>query len=1334
MTARFPAQDPARGREPQAAPRTPRKPGDGALIDELVRKLRDELGLAIAPRDQLYSPSKSNKSQADRLYSRIQTLFWQEHDTLEAIIKECRADFAGQWSLLSAEGRNDHLFRKLNDPAWFTANRIRQPLLHASPGLRRTSANPRPAQRSFQRVDSGVGTASPSTPDSPLAKKTMAEKANDNSKNAADSFRSRRSSTFDDTTTDTTAKTTPNTSFSNSIKSSADDADDEGFGGSSVFSQWEGPTPGFPEGQITESITPATNLGHTPAKRRRSDNVEEVETPKKKIKQEPQQFSESPTKLPEPHWQLKDMAKSGLVLDTYGSSFTVSQAEKPHTGQQPKIFSSHTQKNRHPAVDLVQSPAKRKRSDEFEGLLETPSKKLRVQPLRSPRTSNLGNSIPWKLRNLVEDGLGADPETDINAYWEEASASRNITQTCVLRGTIVLNSKRQGSLIQTKLDPLRWDNQSSRAQRRFGPDRFLILTAPSFTTNLPSDISGPDQVENRRLAFDDWLSAPKNFMGREWYIFHVENLDQRKMKKTAKGKKDDTLPVREFWLFATQGLAISKKVTIFDLLNWMFPFRENAKQPVCKSFARFLLSIKHSIPSINFKPSQVMFDDDILANSEPEDTSFEDPSFRRERKKCWKSNEVMTDGCAMISVGAAELIRETLGIDEHPSVFQGRINGAKGMWSISAPYGTSDSEHKKIWIQIRESQRKIEPRKEDLDDSSCEKDRWSFDLKGYSRPPRVAHLHKDFLPVLEDRHVPSEALLDIVKEGVKPPIAELREMLDDPAKLVLWRQRCYPAADEHFVFDEPGLPVEPSRKACLFVERAGYMPHEHPIIADAFERMVEAFLQNIRYNHRFFCLKSTLLPGIADPYGKLKPGEIHLILSQPLKDEITGERFSMFADKDVLVGRDPTIRGSDIQKVRCIRHTDLAHLIDVVVFSSKGQIPLAAKLQGGDYDGDRFWVCADERLVVPFLNAPVLEQRGIGFFGIQKETRTLEEIVSPEEFGTEEHATAFLRIVLPIACRDKPLGLVTNYCNDLSYNRHKGRGLWDDGVAMIADLHDLIIDADKNGYLYGMTEFAQFRRKKRLPEESFLGRREYDLNLNAAKLRNENGYNNETKLLTILAKGPRYKTGHILDRVIFEIVNPPFLAYLEYFQNNVVKAAEQTICDPDLEFQYKQLESKAPRRRPINLHTEVQALKQPLQEILQKLKLLWPAKPEEFKDALSECIDLYDRLQPTDPDDAYWDKSIASSVPNPWDCFKLAVFSREHKYKAVFWIARDMVCEVKKLSTSGRNNLEQIQRIMKPTRPKEWKRADTSDALSMADIEDSDFETDLDESLFDLIS
>lgn len=47
----------------------------------------------------------------------------------------------------------------------------------------------------------------------------------------------------------------------------------------------------------------------------------------------------------------------------------------------------------------------------------------------------------------------------------------------------------------------------------------------------------------------------------------------------------------------------------------------------------------------------------------------------------------------------------------------------------------------------------------------------------------------------------------------------------------------------------------------------------------------------------------------------------------------------------------------------------LRELHDVVVFSVKGDCSLASLLSGGDYDGDKIWVCWDSRLVEPFKNS-----------------------------------------------------------------------------------------------------------------------------------------------------------------------------------------------------------------------------------------------------------------------------------------------------------------------------------------------------------------------------
>ena len=40
-------------------------------------------------------------------------------------------------------------------------------------------------------------------------------------------------------------------------------------------------------------------------------------------------------------------------------------------------------------------------------------------------------------------------------------------------------------------------------------------------------------------------------------------------------------------------------------------------------------------------------------------------------------------------------------------------------------------------------------------------------------------------------------------------------------------------------------------------------------------------------------------------------------------------------------------------QVKAVYKLQLRHMKDVIVFPTKGQIPLASKLQGGDYDGDK---------------------------------------------------------------------------------------------------------------------------------------------------------------------------------------------------------------------------------------------------------------------------------------------------------------------------------------------------------------------------------------------
>jgi RNA-dependent RNA polymerase len=50
--------------------------------------------------------------------------------------------------------------------------------------------------------------------------------------------------------------------------------------------------------------------------------------------------------------------------------------------------------------------------------------------------------------------------------------------------------------------------------------------------------------------------------------------------------------------------------------------------------------------------------------------------------------------------------------------------------------------------------------------------------------------------------------------------------------------------------------------------------------------------------------------------------------------------------------QNPAYLPTDIQRVKAVDKKELAHLTDVIVFSTKGNRSKVSLLSGGDYDGD----------------------------------------------------------------------------------------------------------------------------------------------------------------------------------------------------------------------------------------------------------------------------------------------------------------------------------------------------------------------------------------------
>jgi regulator of nonsense transcripts 1 len=99
---------------------------------------------------------------------------------------------------------------------------------------------------------------------------------------------------------------------------------------------------------------------------------------------------------------------------------------------------------------------------------------------------------------------------------------------------------------------------------------------------------------------------------------------------------------------------------------------------------------------------------------------------------------------------------------------------------------------------------------------------------------------------------------------------------------------------------------------------------------------------------RIFVLQSRLLFGVCDAWGVLEEGECAVKVTM----ENNGQAYTL-NNTEVLVTRNPCLHPGDLQKFRVVHRPELSHLVDCIVFSTKGERPGADLMSGGDLDGDQ---------------------------------------------------------------------------------------------------------------------------------------------------------------------------------------------------------------------------------------------------------------------------------------------------------------------------------------------------------------------------------------------
>lgn len=688
-----------------------------------------------------------------------------------------------------------------------------------------------------------------------------------------------------------------------------------------------------------------------------------------------------------------------------------------------------------------------------------------------------------ELSTIAEKHALSMPEKCSLAAWKQ---SEQDFKGVALTGSLNFVDQPGDHIFEFKLNPLKIE-PTYRLARKFGHDRFFLLNIPSIH---PSDI--PQHLRsdpNARNAILDWLvHSEHTFLGRKWRAFYVRNESRKKVGPGSAMRAPATKPSFRVYMFAESGKGLQPNtengergpdmldrspMTRKDLIEWFMPAKDNKKQRALKFFARLALGVSQTIPSRRFLPEQIIRSDDAFANG---------PAQRRldlkrshdkktKRKSMQPRSAVMNDGCARISKPVARSIADSLNLDYTPSIFQGRIAGAKGVWMVDTLNETIANGNEEHWIEITDSQLKFEA--SGKDGYHPDPERVTFEVHSYSRSLVQANLNFQLMPILAHRGVPFHVFSDLLEADLTARVAELEAAMESGLAIRKWNQDVNTiSTTERALYGVEmcgGIPDALPERINWFVEH-GFEPKDCCRLKDFLYKAISDYCLRLENRMNIGVAKSTYAYMVADPLAILEEGEVHIAFSTPFDQEL------MLHDIDLLVARLPAALPSDVQKVRAVFKIELKNFRDVIVFPSKGEHPLAEKLSGGDYDGDRAWICWEPSIVEPFENSPhIFEAPPLSTYGIEIDQTKVSDLIHSEDYTSQ-----FLHHAFDFTLQPNLLGICTSYFESFCYSQNS---ISHPSAVKIAYLLGHLVDRAKAGIIFDENKWYEFLKSEGLPRK-----------------------------------------------------------------------------------------------------------------------------------------------------------------------------------------------------------------------------------------------------------
>ncbi|KAF7194260.1 RNA-dependent RNA polymerase 1 [Pseudocercospora fuligena] len=674
----------------------------------------------------------------------------------------------------------------------------------------------------------------------------------------------------------------------------------------------------------------------------------------------------------------------------------------------------------------------------------------------------------WHPRNLetlyrlvsvsakpFRQGFNADQSTS----WEKVT----------LNAKLEYAKSRSGSLFDVILQsPNRGDDCA--LQRKFGNQNVLYVEIPNL--NKP-----PVELKGKNLCkrFHDMALHFQHFLGRKWFLY-LTQAHKRKKKVDPEATKAGTCRL----MF----IAVDKGFTMTDVLLYVIPYKDNSRQAARKLYSRFELAASSTTPVFTFAREDVQIVEDQLASTDAADKTFLDPALASQFYEPQVSDRVMNDGCCEIHPWVMWQATFALGGTELKTALQARfgLGMAKGIWYRGPDASSASLDVRPPGPLIRISRSQIKVKHSSLRDLD-----WhglTLNVVKANSDVRPSILHVGFLPILVDRGVPKQDLIELVREQIQNDMDELEVALKNPSPMPLrhWMHRRHELWEERNrtggISTVAGFPIAREERIVQMLE-SGLVPSQEAFLASEVRTMVKMVLDTKKKNFKIPLSRSTTLLGaaLADPLNCLAPGEIHVNFARPFHDKVTGMAWPILHELECLIARNPAMAPWDMQKVKAVFKPELAHLPNMVILSAKGKRPLAELLQGGDYDGDTFWLCWEPRLVQPFRNHPApWDPPSIEFFGIKKDPKLLCDYV--KQPSSDSQWLKWLADMAETRMGFNLLGVVTKLHERLIYLEG---GIRSKKALYLVHLHDYLVDADKQGYDFTTSDLEAFKQRIKLP-------------------------------------------------------------------------------------------------------------------------------------------------------------------------------------------------------------------------------------------------------------